>query len=319
MKKKKLHFFLLILLASLVLTGCTQEDEEVEDITETLVSIGDSQAQPREKEVEVIPDFTSAEQEIGESSEKPYSLTHVRDTEMPGFHRIVFEIEGEEEPNVVASYDDESTSIHLVFNSLMQDDAQLGDDGNLDINRDCVLGVMRLDSDEENVGMYRVRLSDFEAFRLYGQELDESSWSVFLDIQYLGLEEEEEEVIESDSKTIGDAVASDGARIVSYYYEIDQNVFRFVWGSRTSESESVPEVKGRHNADGDIIIVFPDLESDYIAIDAHEIELSGIIKGISWSRTDGESMYKFDLQEKRDFELKSDVDSDEVILEITLW
>jgi hypothetical protein len=319
MNIKKLNFFLLIclplLLASLFLTGCTREGE-VEDLTETLVQIGDSEVKTRERDVDTIPDFTRQKQEIGKSSETPYVLMNLRDTEMPGFHRIVFEIEGEEEPNILASYDGQKDAISLVFKSLVRDDVQLGESENLEINRDCVLGVTRLESEEENENIYEVMLSGFQGFRLYAQEIDEDIWSVFLDIQYLDLEEV---VTNTGLKTVGEAVASDGARIVSYYYERDQNVFRFVWGTKSSKTKPIPKVQGRYNADGDIIVVFPDLESDYIAINAHQIEMSGVVEGISWNRTDGESMYKFDLKEKRDFELKSDPDSAEVILEITLW
>ncbi len=137
------------------------------------------------------------------------------------------------------------------------------------------------------------------------------------------VEEEEEKPKETidmtDGQNLDGATSADGARITSYSYGTKGNIFEFTWTVKGSSSKPIPQVQAKHNADGDIVVVFPDLESDYIARDSKELELGGLVDMITWNRTGNESMYKFDLKSKKDFELKSSVDDSEIILEIKLY
>ncbi|GEM_PF-6590986 len=137
-------------------------------------------------------------------------------------------------------------------------------------------------------------------------------------------EEEEEEVerekveFEDGDKFLEGATSEDGARVVSYNYGIEGGVFKFVWGVRGSDAEPTPEVRAKYNADNDIIVVFPDLESDYIAVDSDDFEVPGVSDSVSWKRSGDESMYKFEFDNQKEYSLEALSDEGEVVLEIQL-
>ena len=154
------------------------------------------------------------------------------------------------------------------------------------------------------------------------EELDDEKDDVD---ETIDLDKEVEEEPEREPAEFGDedtllegATSADGARVVSYSYSIQGGVFEFVWGVRGSDAEPTPEVQAKYNADDDIIVVFPDLESDYIAVDSDDFEVPGVSDSVSWNRSGSESMYKFEFDEKQEYSLEPSADEEEVVLTVRL-
>lgn len=322
MNKPNYKFLLLcvsiLILSSFLLTGCTKDEEidEVEEKIEGKVEVVDDV-----QEVEKVNDFSKENQEIGNLTTEVYEITSFDETSKDGFHRFVFEVEGERNiPNVTASFRGELGAIRLTFKSIEQDNSGIGYQNAVDIKTDGVVRIYHNITPNENEEIYDIGVSKETKFLLHNEKIKDGKWKIFLDVEYpgeldldidVGSEEfgNEEQIIEG-------AISSDGARITNYSFGVEGSVFRFIWTVRGSQEKPIPEVRARYNDDGEIVVVFPDLDSDYIGRDSNEVDLMGNVEKVIWQRIGKETIYRFLLKEKKEFRLSSSLSPNQVILEI---
>ncbi len=327
MKKRNYGFMFLcisiLVLSTLLLTGCvnnreTVEEEEVvfedemvqEEVSESIVMDGSSK-------------FTSENQEIGTLGSETYEISFFTEKPMDGFHRFVFELDGGEVlPHVSAQYRPEFGAIRLVFQGIEEDNSGLGYQKSYNIDQEGVVRIYHNISPEEKEEVYDIGVMKSTEFSLYGEEVESGKWMVILEVRYPGESEIDvdtgSEEFNMEEQRIDGGVSSDGARITNYSYTIENNVFRFIWSVRGSSEKPIPEVRARYNDDGELTVIFPDLDSDYIARDSSEAELIGGIEKVSWNRRGDESIYRFVVGEERNFRLISSLGPNQVILEVEL-
>ncbi len=322
----------LLILSSFLLTGCgkkiTPESlDEKEEVAEVVVEKETIEEEKIVEEKEIVvgdfSKFSNENQEIGNVGNDVYKITLFTEKPMEGFHRFVFEVEGSGTlPNVSVSYKPELGAIRLLFKEIEEDNSGLGYQKSYDIEKDGVVKVFHNVSPNSKEEVYDIGVAKSTVFLLHSKKLEDGKWQINLDVKYPGESDLEidkgSDDFSSDEQSIEGAKSSDGARITNYSYGVEENTFRFIWTVRGSESKPIPEVRARYNEEGELTVVFPDLDSDYIGRDRNEAELIGNVESVSWNRVANETIYRFVLKEKKDFRLKSSLSPNQVILEVEL-
>lgn len=328
MNKRKYTFFVfclfVLLVSSLILSGCTNrvdEDENRNDVDETREISDEDKTYEVEMGEEL--EFSSKSKEIGVLSENTYKISLLTKEALEDFYRFSFEIEGVGLlPYTTAEYRPEFGAIRIVFQQIQEDNSGIDHQKSYNIDNEGLVRIYHNISPNPQEEIYDIGVTKEAKFSLYAEELGGDKWKVNLDVEYPG-EYEIDVDLGSDEfgiqeQKIEGATSSDGARITNYSYGIEENVFRFVWSVRGSQDNPIPEVKGRYNNDGELLIIFPDLDSDYIGRDSNEVELLGDVEKVVWKRNQAESIYRFVLKNKKDFRLSSSLSPNQVILEIEL-
>lgn len=327
MNYKFLVFCILILLvSSFLLTGCKKQEEEVvENKKEDAIEQEDEKETVEQENVKAgdFSQFSNQDQEIGNVGNDTYVISSFSEKSMEGFHRFIFEVEGSDNlPNVFASYRAEIGSVRLVFKEIEEDNSGLGYQKSYDIDREGIVRVFHNISPNEREEVYDIGVAKSTEFLLHSEKNEEGKWRINLDVRYPG---EIEVEIDKGSQEFGEqeqeiqgATSSDGARITNYSFGVEDNVFRFIWTVRGSEEKPIPQVRARYNDEDDLIVTFPDLDSDYIGRDSNEVPLIGNVQEVIWKRTGNETIYRFVLNQKKDFKLISSLSPNQVILEIKL-
>ncbi len=315
--------FFVLIASTLLLTGCVNDEPE---------EVGDGGEIIEEKALEetfddvVIGDFSkfsNEKQEIGEISDANYEITFFTERPMDGYHNFVFEVEGGEIlPRVSAQYRPESGAIRLIFQSIEENVIGPRYQQAYSINEKGVVRIYHNISPDEGVEVYDIGVVKSTEFYLYGKQLEDEKWEISLDVRYPGeLDINVDTGIEeftSEDQEIAGATSSDGARITNYSYTLDGNIFKFIWTVRGSEEKPIPKVRARYNKDEELVVTFPDLDSDTIGRDGGEMALLGGLEKVVWGRTGSESIYRFVVGEERDYRLKSVLNPHQIILEIEL-
>jgi hypothetical protein len=323
--------FFLLLVSTFLLTGCGKkvhevvEEEMLDESTQEVVEEKDEEKDEDEVEEEIVSGdfskFSSENQEIGNIGNEVYKIVSFSEKTMEGFHRFIFEVEGERSlPNVTAIYRAELGAIRLLFRDIEEDKSDIGYQKSYEVNEKGVVQVFHNITPNENEEIYDIGVAKATEFLLHSEKTDEGKWKINLDVRYPGESDLEidtgSDEFSSEEQNIEGAGASDGARITNYSYGVEENVSRFIWTVRGSETKPIPQVKARYNDDGELTVIFPDLDSDYIGSNSNEVELIGNLEKVTWSRVSGETIYRFTLKEKRDFRLKSSLSPNQVILEV---
>ncbi len=123
----------------------------------------------------------------------------------------------------------------------------------------------------------------------------------------------------SDSQVLEGGTSADGVMVGGYNFGVEGNMFKFKWTVMGTEANPIPKVQAKHDSDGNIVVVFPDIANDHTATEEKDTPIDGVVNNIYWNREGNESTYRFSLKEKRDFNLKSTLNPNEVILEINLY
>ncbi len=318
---------LVLLVSSFLLTGCTRIDEKVsKDEEKNVEEKTEEEDDTDENEDVVVGDFSkfsSENQEIGTLSVDMYSITSLKNEPMNNFHRFSFEVEGGRNlPNVSVGYKAELGALRILFKNIQEDNSGIGYQRAVDINEDGVVRIYHNISPHESEEIYDIGITKSTQFFLHSEKLGDDKWKINIDVRYPGDIEMEVDTgateFSSEDQSLEGAVSSDGARITNYSFGVEDEVFRFIWTVRGSNEKPIPQVKAGYNSDDELVVRFTDLDSDYIGKDSNEVSLIGGVEKVLWNRVGNESIYRFVLNQKRDFRLRSFLSPNQVVLEIEL-
>ncbi len=326
--KRKHGFFIfclaVILFSSLLLTGCVNDSNN--KVEEDVVDENDAEVVEESEDEVVIGDFSNFSQdnqEIGRAWDETYNITFFSEKPMNGYHNFVFELEGAEIlPNVSASYRSEIGAVRLTFDGIEENETGPGYQRAYNIENNGVVRIYHNISPEENEEVYDIGVSSPADFYLHYEEVEKGTWRISLDVRYPGEKSLDIDLgsdeFSDDEQEIYGATSSDGARVTHYSYTVEKNIFRFIWTVRGSEDKPIPSVRASYNEDEELVVVFPDLDSDTIGRDSGEMNLTGGLEKVVWSRVGEESTYRFLVGEKRGYRLASLLSPHQIILEIEL-
>jgi len=316
--------FLVLLASSFLLTGCTRINEKVSK--DEKKNVEKEKTEEEEKEDVVVGDFSKfsdKSQEIGNIGNDVYEISKFSEESKNGFHRFSFELEGGRNlPNVAATYRPELGAIRVTFRSIEKDNSGVKYQQSYPIDEDGIVRVFHNITPNENEEIYDIGVLKSTQFLLHSEKLEDNKWKINIDVRYPGemdidIDTGSEEFGTEDQKIDG-ATSSDGARITSYSFGVEDGAFRFIWTVRGSESKPIPEVRARYNDDGEVVVTFPDLDSDYIGRDSSEVSLIGSAEKVVWNRVGKESIYRFMVKGEKKFRLSSSLSPNQVVLEIEL-
>jgi hypothetical protein len=322
MKRKRKILILttfLIAISVFMFTGCVQRGEE--EVVE------EKQEEKTEQKVEEksgdASKFSREDQFLGSSTVGNYEILSLEEESRDDFHRFVFElVGGSDVPNVSVSYRSELGILRVLFKNIVLDSSGLASQRAIDIDEDGIVRIFHNVSPNEGEEIYDIGVEKSPEFSLYANQLDEKKWEVIVDVRYPGKADIEvdrgSDEFGQDDQEMDGAVSSDGARITSYSYGVEENIFRFIWTVRGSEAKPIPKALARYNTEDELVVSFPDLDSDYLARDASETELFGGVDKVIWSRAGKESIYRFQFDGRKNFRLTSSLSPNQVILEIEL-
>lgn len=317
-------FCLFVLVAStLLLTGCMNDEQQEVDDEEIII---EEDALEENFDDVVTGDFSSfsnERQDIGEVSDENYEIIFFTEIPMNGYHNFAFELEGGEVlPKVSAQYRVESGAIRLTFEGIEENRVGPRYQQAYDINEKGVVRIYHNISPDEDVEIYDIGVVKPTEFYLHGEQIEDDKWKVSLDVRYPGeldinIDTGADEFSSEDQEIVG-ATSSDGARITNYSYTVEGNIFKFIWTVRGNEEKPIPKVRARYNQDNELVVTFPDLDSDTIGRDGGEMALIGGLEKVVWSRLGSESIYRFVVGQERNYKLSSFLSPHQVVLEIEL-
>lgn len=108
-----------------------------------------------------------------------------------------------------------------------------------------------------------------------------------------------------ESSSFNGAVASDGAKVISYNYYVEAGKTVFEWRVSSSVAEKYPAYTVGYNSDDSISLTFTSLSADTVASGIEDGSLGSSLPDLAVSETSGGTEYRFTNKKglKKDFEV----------------
>lgn len=320
----------IILLCSILLTGCTKKDEEA-DIDEN-----EKQEETQEEKNSDDDDlgylsnpdeFTKQKKSIGEESELEYTINSLEDSQEKGYHSFTFDISTSAESPVLPFVTVEPVLdkgvYRVTIKGVVNDNSSIGYQQRRDVDKGAVTGIYRAVTSLPKTSIYEIGFLANNPFTLEYSESGTSGWTVTVNVAYdlkysppaidFGSTE-----FSSDEQSITGMSAGDGVRISSYSYSVSGNVLKFVFTTASGTSNPIPSASAKYDAMNILNLEFPSLASDKVSTWGDKITLpSGI--SVFISRSGEKSIYSFGgIGGAKPFKLSATQSPNQVIIEIQL-
>lgn len=227
--------------------------------------------------------FLSTQQTVGDSKNKAqYTLKSITDTKKDGFHRFDFAIQSKtsetmEAPYVVVKYNSTLGAIRVDLNYVTKDESGIGYQKSRSINEQGVTKLYHNISSDPNEELYDIGVSKTTVFKLTSVEGAENTWTVTVDVKYPGASTSSDsfgvETFSKDLTALDGGLSVDSAKVISYSFSTEGNVFSLVFNVSGSTNRPVPSATAKYLDNGDLELTFTDIVSDgvYKALDGKKI------------------------------------------------
>lgn len=271
--------------------------------------------------------FSTSKQVLGENSTTQVIIASYQKFPEDQYYKITFKLtptdsKNTDEPKVIAQYINIGGIIRVVFKNVKKDTTGLAYQTADIINKDGIVKIYHNISADQTEELYDIGVTKETPFYLTANQKD-SLWEVQLYIKYPGNPSTNNnlDLGSSDFSTahqvITGAHKEDGAQIYSYSYSTQNGVLRFVWNVAGSQAKPIPAVEAANTPTGLIEVEFPSLVNDVIAKHPGTLTLPGGIT-LNYKKENDTSIYKFKVNEEREFKLHASTNPNQVILEIKL-
>lgn len=331
-------YILILLLASVLLTGCTKKDTEYDTSKIDLVG-EDSDTQKEEKKEEVQnnqestdlgylsnpEEFSKKKQSIGSISENEYTIEGLNDTKQNGYHMFSFTLSSTEDvpPYVVVDPVLDKGVFRVTFSNVVKDSSGIAYQSIKDVNLGAITGIYRAVTSVKNTSIYEIGFLGNNTFKLEYEELSTGNWSVSIKVSYdtkysppdidFGSTQFSPEV-----QSIKGMESSDGARISSYSYSVSGNILKFVFSVASGTSNPIPSVDAQYDQENILVVNFPSIETDKVSTWGNTITLPAGIQ-VEVLRSGESSTYRFGgIGGKKEFKLSATQSPNQVLVEIKL-
>lgn len=340
MKKSIFIYGLVLLLSTILLTGCTKKTEEEIKTDDTVVEEkeseeGEEETQEDEEESEdlgYISDdegFTKEKQSLGESSTYEYEIEDITDSQEDGYHEFLFTVTSENEEAIAPLFVVEpiwaSGVIKVTVSNIFGDSSDVSLTKGITIDKGAISTLTRTVTSIENTRIYGIGVSGTHTFKLELDESSDSTWIFSLKVSYdtkyspptidFGSTE-----FSSDLQSIEGVTSSEGTKITNYSYIYSGGVLKFSLEVSSGASNPIPSVSGEYNESGVLEVTFPSLELDKVAgwtSSKSKALAAGVT--LSVSRSGESSTYSFTgISSNKPFKLSASQSPNLVIIEIDL-
>lgn len=335
MKKNIFIYLLVILLSTLLLTGCTKKVEE-ENETDTTVkeeTEEESETEEEEKPEEDLgylsdpSEFTNKKQTLGVASTFEYTVESITATAGDGYHDFKFSMSSTADGATVPLFTLEPLLtkgvVRVTLVNIFKDTSTVTHTKGIEINKGAITDLTRIVTSAENTRIYDIGILGSNTFKLEMIDSGAGSWEFSVKVAYdtkysaptvdYGSTE-----FSSDVQSIEGMTATQSAKVTNYSYLLSGGVVKLSFEVSSGASNPIPSVNGEYDDAGILVVTFPSLTQDKVSGWGSTISLPAGIT-VSVSRSGETSTYRFSgISNKKPFKLSASQSPNLVIIEIDI-
>jgi len=341
MKKRLYVYILVLILSSVLLSGCTKKESEETD-TKTDTSVTEQEETEEEKPAEEKPveekeespqdsssleGFGKEKVVLGQASDFEYTLDSIETKEGEGYYEFTFKISSSQEGAVTPLFTVTPLPSKGVFRvsltNIFDDNSTITHSKGVTINKGAITALTRIVTDSDTTRGYDIGVQGNNQFKVDVTEEGSSTWVFSIKVSYdtnytapvidFGSTE-----FSSEPQKIEGVTSQQGAKIVDYSYIYSSGILKFSLEVASGASNPIPSLTAQYNDEGVLVVTFPSLEQDKVSQWGSVINLpSGV--NVEISRTGQESVYMFNgISDKKPFRIGASQSPNLVNIEIDL-
>jgi hypothetical protein len=336
MKKRLYVYILVLILSSVLLSGCTKEESEDTD-TQTDTSVTEQQEKGEEKPAEEkeessqdsgnLEGFGKEEVVLGQASDFEYILDSIEAKEGEEYYEFTFKISSSQEGAVTPLFTVTPLPSKGVFRvsltNIFDDNSTITHSKGVTIDKGAITALTRIVTDSDTTRGYDIGVQGNNQFKVDMQQEGDSVWIFSVKVSYdtnysapttdFGSTE-----FSSEPQKIEGVTSQQGAKIVDYSYIYSSGILKFSLEVASGASNPIPSLTAQYNDEGVLIVNFPSLEQDKVSQWGSVINLPAGVK-VEISRTGQESVYMFSgINNRKPFRISASQSPNLVNIEIDL-
>ena len=341
MKKRLYVYILVLILSSVLLSGCTKKESEETD-TQTDTSVTEQEEIEEEKPEEEKPveekeespqdsgnleGFGKEKVVLGQASEFEYTLDSIEAKEGEGYYEFTFKISSSQEGAVAPLFTVTPLLSKGVFRvsltNIFDDNSTITHSKGVAINKGAITALTRIVTDSDTTRGYDIGVQGNNQFKVDMQQEGDSVWIFSVKVSYdtnysapaidFGSTE-----FSSEPQKIEGVTSQQGAKIVDYSYIYSSGILKFSLEVASGASNPIPSLTAQYNDEGVLVVTFPSLEQDKVSQWGSVINLPAGVK-VEISRTGQESVYMFNgINNRKPFRIGASQSPNLVNIEIDL-
>jgi len=341
MKKRLYVYILVLILSSVLLSGCTKKESEETD-TQTDTSVTEQEETEEEKPAEEKPveekeespqdsgnleGFGKEKVVLGQASEFEYTLDSIEAKEGEGYYEFTFKISSSQEGAVAPLFTVTPLLSKGVFRvsltNIFDDNSTITHSKGVAINKGAITALTRIVTDSDTTRGYDIGVQGNNQFKVDMQQEGDSVWIFSVKVSYdtnysaptidFGSTE-----FSSEPQKIEGVTSQQGAKIVDYSYIYSSGILKFSLEVASGASNPIPSLTAQYNDEGVLFVNFPSLEQDKVSQWGSVINLPAGVK-VEISRTGQESVYMFSgINNRKPFRIGASQSPNLVNIEIDL-
>jgi len=342
MKKRLYVYILVLILSSVLLSGCTKKESEETD-TKTDTSVTEQEETEEEKPAEEKPveekeespqdsssleGFGKEKVVLGQASDFEYTLDSIETKEGEGYYEFTFKISSSQEGAVTPLFTVTPLPSKGVFRvsltNIFDDNSTITHSKGVAINKGAITALTRIVTDSDTTRGYDIGVQGNNQFKVdMRQEGNSSVWIFSVKVSYdtnysaptidFGSTE-----FSSEPQKIEGVTSQQGAKITDYSYIYSGGILKFSLEVASGASNPIPSLTAQYNDEGVLVVTFPSLEQDKVSQWGSVINLPAGVK-VEISRTGQESVYMFNgINNRKPFRISASQSPNLVNIEIDL-
>ena len=341
MKKRLYVYILVLILSSVLLSGCTKKESEETD-TKTDTSVTEQEETEEEKPAEEKPveekeespqdsssleGFGKEKVVLGQASEFEYTLDSIEAKEGEGYYEFTFKISSSQEGAVTPLFTVTPLPSKGVFRvsltNIFDDNSTITHSKGVTINKGAITALTRIVTDSDTTRGYDIGVQGNNQFKVDVTEEGSSTWVFSVKVSYdtnytapvidFGSTE-----FSSELQKIEGVTSQQGAKITDYSYIYSGGILKFSLEVASGASNPIPSLTAQYNDEGVLVVNFSSLEQDKVSQWGSVINLPAGVK-VEISRTGQESVYMFSgINNRKPFRISASQSPNLVNIEIDL-
>ena len=343
MKRHLYVYILVLILSSVLLSGCTKKESEKAD-TQTDTSVTQQEEKEEEKPVEEKPveekeestqdsssnleGFGKEKVVLGQASDFEYILDSIEAKDGEEYYEFTFKISSSQDGAVAPLFTVTPLPSKGVFRvsltNIFDDNSTITHSKGVAINKGAITALTRIVTDSDTTRGYDIGVQGNNKFKVdMQQEGNSSVWIFSVKVSYdtnysapvidFGSTE-----FSSDPQKIEGVTSQQGAKIVDYSYIYSSGILKFSLEVASGASNPIPSLTAQYNDEGVLFVNFPSLEQDKVSQWGSVINLPAGVK-VEISRTGQESVYMFSgINNRKPFRIGASQSPNLVNIEIDL-
>ena len=341
MKKRLYVYILVLILSSVLLSGCTKKESEETD-TKTDTSVTEQEETEEEKPAEEKPveekeespqdsssleGFGKEKVVLGQASDFEYTLDSIETKEGEGYYEFTFKISSSQEGAVTPLFTVTPLPSKGVFRvsltNIFDDNSTITHSKGVTINKGAITALTRIVTDSDTTRGYDIGVQGNNQFKVDVTEEGSSTWVFSIKVSYdtnytapvidFGSTE-----FSSEPQKIEGVTSQQGAKITDYSYIYSGGILKFSLEVASGASNPIPSLTAQYNDEGVLVVTFPSLEQDKVSQWGSVINLPAGVK-VEISRTGQESVYMFSgINNRKPFRISASQSPNLVNIEIDL-